>query len=80
MCGQHELLVVLSNHENSFDLDSGTQDEVGSLDVFDQYPMYSSYKRIGLKCSCDLCQRVNTIFSLVFYLVRAVYKFDLGLL
>jgi hypothetical protein len=74
MCGQYEPLLVLSNHENSFDLDSA---EGVSLDVYDQQPMYASYKYIGLKCSCDLCERVNTVFSLVLSVVRAVHKLDL---
>lgn len=47
------------------------QEEVRPLAVYDQQPMYSSQKYIIMKCSCVMCVRINTVFSVVFYVVKA---------
>ena len=39
--------------------------------------MYSRYRYLVLKCSGDLCGRVNCVICVVFCLIGSVHKFDL---
>jgi hypothetical protein len=67
---------LLPTREYSFDLDSGDVGGKSDHKLLITCALHVAVKIHGLKCSCALCVRVNTITFVVFSLITAMRRYD----